>query len=458
MSETQAAALPIAPPARAPSRTFFGEPRALGFLAFTEAWERFSYYGMTALLVLYMSQALFTPAHIGHIAGFAAFRAGVEAVFGKMSTLALASQVYGLYTGFVYFTPVFGGLVADRLIGRRNAVMLGAVLMSAGHVAMAFDTSFLLALFLLITGCGLLKGNISTQVGELYPADDDSGRTRGFAIFSMAINVGAVAGPLACGLLAQIYGWHVGFGLAGVLMLLGLATYIAGFRHLPDPQRQPRAAVVREQQGELRIVLGLFAAMAITVFQSIAFYQNSDVGLVWIDQHVDRSVFGFQLPQAWFVAINSFVSFVAVPPLFALWRWQAGHGGEPDEMRKIAVGAWITVAANLVQVAGSLAGEHVSVLYPVLYNVLLGVGFLYYWPTLLALVSGAAPARIRATMMGCVFLTLFLSNMTIGRIGALYEHMTPAAFWAINAGIAAAGGALAFLLGKPLGRLLEQHD
>src|SRR5437763_7287816 len=136
-------------------RTFFGEPIGLAYLAFTEAWERFSYYGMTALLVLYMSQALFTPAHIGHIAGFASFRAGLESVFGKMSTLALASQVYGLYTGFVYFTPVFGGLVADRLIGRRNAVMLGAILMSGGHVAMAFDASFLLAILLLITACGL---------------------------------------------------------------------------------------------------------------------------------------------------------------------------------------------------------------------------------------------------------------------------------------------------------------
>ena len=169
-----------AAPGGARRATFFGEPSALGFLAFTEAWERFSYYGMTALLVLYMSQALFTPAHIGHVAGFAAFRAGLEAVFGKMSTVALASQIYGLYTGFVYFTPVFGGWIADRFIGRRNAVMLGAILMSAGHIAMAFDASFLLALVLLIVGCGLLKGNISTQVGELYAEDDAAGRTRGF--------------------------------------------------------------------------------------------------------------------------------------------------------------------------------------------------------------------------------------------------------------------------------------
>ncbi len=448
VAEDVAISLPHAP------RAFFGQPRALAYLAFTEAWERFSYYGMTALLVLYMSQALFTPAHIGQIAGFAAFRAMLESVFGRMSTLALASQVYGLYTGFVYFTPVFGGWIADRFIGRRNAVMLGAVLMSAGHVAMAFDASFLLALSLLITGCGLLKGNISTQVGELYDEDDAAGRTRGFAIFSMAINVGAVAGPLVCGLLAQIYGWHAGFGLAGVLMLLGLATYIAGFRHLPEPTRKVRTRAAAAGQGELRIVVALFIVMAITVFQSIAFYQNSNIGLVWVDQYVDRGVLGFHIPQAWFVAINSFVSFVAVPPLFALWRWQARHGGEPDEMGKIAIGGWITVAANLVQVAGCFTGARVSVFFPVLYNVLLGVGFLYYWPTLLALVSGAAPPRIKATMMGCVFLTLFVSNMTIGRLGTLYEAMGPAEFWAMNAAIAAAGGALAMLLARPIKRVI----
>ncbi|HEX4533243.1 MAG TPA: oligopeptide:H+ symporter, partial [Rhizomicrobium sp.] len=209
-------------PARPRARTFFGEPPALAYLAFTEAWERFSYYGMTGLLVLYMSEALFLPGHVEHVVGFAAFRASLESVLGHLSPLALASQIYGLYTGFVYFTPVFGGLIADRWLGRRNAVILGAVLMSAGHIAMAFDASFLLALLLLIVGCGLLKGNISTQVGELYAADDGPGRTRGFSIFSMGINVGATIGPLACGLLAQLYGWHAGFGLAGILMLTGL--------------------------------------------------------------------------------------------------------------------------------------------------------------------------------------------------------------------------------------------
>jgi proton-dependent oligopeptide transporter, POT family len=438
-----------------PMRTFFGEPRALAYLAFTEAWERFSYYGMTALLVLYMSHALFTPGHVEHVAGFAAFRGALESVFGPMSTLALASQVYGLYTGFVYFTPVFGGWIADRWTGRRNAVMLGAVLMSGGHIAMAFDASFLLALALLIVGCGLLKGNISTQVGHLYAENDGAGRTRGFSIFSMGINVGAVAGPLLCGFLAQVYGWHAGFGLAGILMLIGLATYISGYRHLPEsPPARATATVAPGEPVQWRVIAALLVVMAITIFQSIAYYQNSNIGLLWIDKYVDLGVLGFHIPVAWFNSIDSFVSIVSVPLLFALWRRQVARGGEPGELGKIATGAWLAAAANLVLVIGCLANDRVPALFPVVYDVILGVAFLYYWPTLLALVSRAAPPHLKATLMGSVFLSLFISNLTIGRLGGFYERMTPAEFWALNAAIAATGGVIALLLRRRLERVL----
>jgi len=442
----------------APRRgTFFGEPPALGFLAFTEAWERFSYYGMTGLLALYMTQALFTPAHIGHVAGFAAFRAALEAVFGKMSTIALASQINGLYTGFVYFTPVFGGWIADRFIGRRNAVMLGAVLMSAGHIAMAFDTSFLLALVLLIVGCGLLKGNISTQVGELYSEEDHAGRTRGFSIFSIGINVGAVAGPLACGLLAQIYGWHAGFGLAGILMLIALATYTVGYRRLREeaPAQQAQADAKALDGSDWITIGALIVVMALTVPHSIAYYQNANIGLIWIAANVNLNVLGFHIPVAWFNSIDSFVSIISVPPLFALWQYQASHGGEPGEVTKIATGAFIAATANLLLVIACLQGGRASGVFPVLYDVLLGVAFLYYWPTLLALVSRAAPRSVKATMMGCAFLSLFAGNITLGWLGGFYEHMGPTAFWTMNVIIPAAGGALALLLKPVLERVLN---
>jgi proton-dependent oligopeptide transporter, POT family len=439
------------------SHTFLGEPRALAYLAFTEAWERFSYYGMTALLVLYMTHALVLPGHVEHIAGFTAFRAALQSVFGPLSTLALASQIFGLYSGFVYFTPVFGGWIADRWIGQRNAVVLGALLMSAGHIAMAFDASFLAALLLLIVGCGFLKGNISTQVGSLYAVNDSAGRTRGFSIFSISINVGAVAGPLLCGLLAQLYGWHAGFGLAGVLMLFGLATYLAGYRQLSESRQVPsvKASAVALDRAQWRIIAALCVVIAITLFQSIAYYQNSNIGLIWIDRSVDLDLLGFHIPVAWFNSIDSFVSIIAVPFLFALWRRQAAHGGEPREIAKIATGAWIACVANLLLVAGCAATERVPALVPVFYDVLLGVAFLYYWPTLLALVSRAAPPHLRATMMGTVFLSLFLGNITIGWLGSLFDHMTALEFWAMHAAIAALGGTLAVLLNRPLNAALE---
>ncbi len=448
--------LPGEPMAR--PRTFFGEPRALGYLAFTEAWERFSYYGMAALLVLYLTHSLLLPGHVEHVAGFAGFRHALESVFGPMSNLALASQIYGLYTGFVYFTPVFGGLIADRWIGQRNAVALGAVLMSAGQIAMAFDASFLVALLLLVVGCGFLKGNISTQVGTLYADDDSAGRTRGFSIYSMGINVGAVAGPMLCALLAQLYGWHAGFGLAGILMLAGLATYLTGYKTLAMAQRAtPRPAVARKlNPAEWRIVAALIVVILITVFQSIAYYQNADIALIWIDHAVDLRLLGFHVPAGWFGgAIDSFVSIISVPVLIALWRYQAARGGEPGEVAKIGTGATIACLANLLLVAGcTLSRGAVPVLVPFTYDVLLGVAFLYYWPPLLALVSRAAPPPVRATMMGAVFLSLFLSNITLGWLGALYERITPAQFWALHAAIAGAGALLAFALKRPLARVI----
>lgn len=445
-----------APDGAAP-RTFFGQPFPLAYLAFTEVWERFSYYGMTAILVLYMNQALLLPGHVEGIAGFARFRAGLEAVFGPMSTLALGSQIFGLYTAFVYFTPVLGGLIADRWIGRRRAVMLGAVLMSAGHIAMAFDASFLLALLLLICGCGLLKGNISSQVGELYAEDDGEGRTRGFAIFSTAINAGAIAGPLTCALLAQLYGWHAGFGLAGVLMLIGLATYIAGYRHLPPDRSRARSERVHAPftAQECKAMAAIGAVAAVSVFQSVAYYQNANIGLLWINKFVDLNLFGFRIPVGWFNSIDPAASVIAVPLLIVLWRWQEGHGGEPGDMGKIAIGAWMAAFANLLLAGASLAGGAVSALVPVLYDILLGFAFIYYWPTLLALVSRVAPISMKATLMGAIFLSLFVSNFIVGWLGRFYETLGPAGFWSLHVGVAATGGILAMALKLPLKRLLR---
>jgi POT family proton-dependent oligopeptide transporter len=438
-------------------RRLAGEPIGLFYLAFTEAWERFSFYGMGALLPLYMSQALLLPGRVENVAGFAGFRAGLEGLFGPMSTLGLASQIYGLYAGLMYFTPVFGGLIADRLIGRRRAVMLGAMLMSAGHLAMAFDRSFLLALALLILGCGLLKGNISAQVGQLYRRTDADGRTRGFTIFSLAINVGAMTGPLACGLIAQIWGWHAGFGTAGFLMLIGLATYVAGYRYLAEERDRSHAPLPPLTAADRRTILLLLAVIALTSFNSIIFYQNTNMALIWIDRHVDLTFAGFHVPVAWFNSIDPLASMLGVPPLLAWWKYQSARGREPGELAKIIMGLCIAIAANVVLVLASLGGGRATVLAPILYDVLLGISFLYYWPTLLALVSRTAPPRTTSTMMGVAFLSLFVSYSLIGRIGGLYEKMTPTSFWGLQVAIGCGGLLLLILLKRPIERRLHAN-
>jgi POT family proton-dependent oligopeptide transporter len=438
----------------------WGHPKGLFYLAFTEAWERFSYYGMTALLVLYMVDQLLLPGHVEHVAGFEAFRRVLESVRGPMSTQALASQIFGLYTGFVYFTPLVGGLVADRWIGQRNAVTIGALAMAGGHLAMAFDRSFLLALVLLVVGSGFLKGNISAQVGALYPLHDELRRTRGFAIFSTGINFGAVAGPLLCGLLAQLYGWHIGFGIAAIFMLGGLATYLAGYRHLPA--RVPRrtraeaAAAAPLTRAERRVLLALAAVMLITIFQSVAYYQLANVFPVWLEQAVALDAGVFRIPAAWFQSIDPLASILAVPLLFVLWRMQGRRGHEPGDLAKIGTGAWLCMASNLLLVFAIVeaAGEPIHPLWPVLYCVGQGTAFIYYWPTLLALVSRTAPAQVNATFMGVTFMTLFVGNNVIGWIGGFYERLGPLAFWTLHAAIAAAGGLLVLVFGGALGRVL----
>jgi POT family proton-dependent oligopeptide transporter len=436
---------------------FMGHPRGLFYLAFTEAWERFSYYGMTALLALYMVNQLLLPGHVEHIAGFAAFRAAIEAVVGPLSTQALASQIFGLYSGFVYFTPLLGGLVADRWIGQRNGVVVGALCMSAGHIAMTFDRSFVLALLALVVGSGFLKGNISAQVGAVYPRDDETRRTRGFIIFSTAINIGAVAGPIVCGLLAQVYGWHYGFGVAAIFMLVGLATYLTGYRHLPARVERHASEATRLTAAERRIVYALIAVIVITVFQTVAYSQVFNVSPIWIQQHVASDVGGFRIPVPWYQAVNAGSSIVFVPLLFWIWRQQAVRGREPDELAKIGTGSWVAAASNLILVAAILAsgGAPIHPVWPILYCLGLGICFLYYWPTLLALVSRTAPASVNATLMGLAFMSLFVANTLVGWIGGFYEKMSPAQFWALHAAISAAGGLLVALIGRRLGRALQ---
>lgn len=312
-------------------------------------------------------------------------------------------------------------------------------------------------MLLLVIGSGFLKGNISAQVGALYPPEDEARRTRGFLIFSTGINIGAVAGPLLCGLLAQVYGWHYGFGVAAIFMLLGLATYLYGYRYLPARVERHKLKSTRLTAAERRIVYALIAVMIITIFQSTSYYQIFNVSPIWIQQHVALNLGNFRIPVPWYQSINSLSSILSVPLVFWIWRRQASRDREPNELAKIGTGAWLAAVSNLILVGAifSSGGALIHPIWPFIYSALLGISFLYYWPTLLALVSRAAPAKVNATLMGLTFMSLFVSNNLIGWIGRSYEKMRPAEFWAMHAAIATGGGVLVLLFGRRLNRALH---
>ncbi len=441
-------------------RSFLGHPRGLAYLAFTEAWERFSFYGMSGLLLLYMIQHLLTPAVAGDVLGLGSLRSALESLTGPLSNQAFASQLFSLYTGLVYFTPILGGLVADRLLGQRRTVVLGAILMTGGHVLMVFEGSFLIALLLLIAGTGCLKGNISVQVGHLYQPNDEGRRTRAFAIFSASINVGALLGPLVCGVLAQLYGWHIGFGAAGVLMLMALSTYLAGWKHLPPDSKRQRGPSTKAAltSRDWQTVGVLLLVSSISILPCAAYYQEMNAGLLFIDTSVDRSLFGWVVPTASFNAFDGLFCILAVPILIALWRWQARRGREAGEVSKIATGYLIIAISNLIMTlpAGwADRGEVVSAIWPVLLYALNALGFTFYWPTLLALFSRAAPAQVNSTMMGAVFLSVFLGNLIVGSLATLWEVMNHADFFALHAALAFGAFLVMLIVARPLNRLLH---
>ena len=305
-----------------PDRSFFGHPRGLMYLAAMEGFERFSYYGMQALLVLYMTGRLFHPGVIDHVIGFAAFRAGLEAALGHMTLQALALQIFGLYGGLVYLLPLVGGYIGDQLLGRRRTIIVGLMVMAAGHCLMAFEQTFLFALLALLTGSALLKGNVAAQVSSLYRGGDGR-RDQGFSIFLMSANTGAVLSPLVCGTLGELYGWHYGFGAAAVVVLVGLAIYLLTSRRLPDdpPRRQVHAVITLQPGDGARIGL-LFAVAAVASLFWVAQSQIWNAYPVWVRDRVDRHIFGVDMPVTWFQSVDSIGTIIFGPMVIWLWARQ----------------------------------------------------------------------------------------------------------------------------------------
>lgn len=438
---------------------FFGHPKGLQTLFFTEMWERFSYYGMRALLVLFMT----APVAAGGL-GFDVARAGA---------------VYGLYTAFVYLLALPGGWVADRIIGQRRAVLYGGILIASGHFSMAIEslTTFYLGLMLIVLGTGLLKPNISTMVGELYRQEPGARRDAGFSIFYMGINLGAFLAPLVCGYLGENIDWHIGFAAAGVGMVLGLVQYALGARHLGDAGMYPESREPDELARQKRYLLtGIVAVLVIAGLMSFGLELTIEtvaaaggyliasiaigyllyvllfgglapdergrvviIGLLFLaaaifwsgfeqagsslnlvaEQLTDLDVAGWEAPASWLQSINP-LFIIALAPL-AAWAWVSlsRRNLEPSSSLKFAIGLVLLGAGFVVMIfASALAatGVRISPMWLIATYFLHTCGELALSPVGLSTVTKLAPRRMVGQMMGIWFMAASLGNLVAGVI------------------------------------------
>ncbi len=439
----------------------FGHPRALSFLFATEMWERFSYYGMRALLTLYMVKYVLQPPQAESVIGLSALKRLLEIPFGPLDIQPLSSQIYGLYTGLVYLTPVFGGLLADRVLGHRRTVIIGASLMAAGHFMMAFEPLLLFALLTLILGNGAFKPNMSAQVGDLY-APGDPRRDRAYSIFYVGINLGAFLAPLVCGTLGEKAGWHYGFGAAGIGMLIGLAIYLYAAPSLPPDEIAPATARAPLMREERRAIVALLVLVVPTTFFWATYEQQGNTIALWADDYTDRTInllfWSAEIPTTWFQAFNPFMIFAFTPFVIALWTWQAKRGAEPSTITKMALGCLGVTLANLIMAVAALqaGGAKVSWLWLFGYFVVITIGELYISPIGLSLVSKIAPAKMLSMMMGVWLATSFTGNFIAGWLGSFWSTMDKAHFFLMIAAVAGLAGAVIWSFRRPLAPILKE--
>jgi proton-dependent oligopeptide transporter, POT family len=445
------------------SRDLFGHPRGLTFLFSTEMWERFSYYGMKALLVLYMVKHLLLAGNMEQVIGLTTLKSGLEWMFGPLGIQPLSSHIYGLYTGLVYLTPVIGGLLADRWLGLHRTILIGAVLMAIGHFLMAFERLFLVALTLLILGNGAFKPNMSAQVGDLY-APGDPRRDRAYSIFYVGINIGAGLAPLVCGSLGELLGWHYGFTAAGIGMTLALVIYIWGLPWLPShtPQAAKSSGRAPLDAREWRRVVALMVLFLPTTLFWAAYEQQGNTLALWADDYTDRYVdllfWKGEIPVTWFQIFNPFMIFAFTPLVVALWKHQARRGREPSTVVKMSIGCFGVALANLVMLGAvrqAAGGADASWLWLLGYFIVVTLGELYLSPIGLSLVSKLAPSHMISMMMGFWLATSFVGNFLAGWLGSFWTSMDKGMFFLMIAGVAVIAGAVILSFDRPLRRIIE---
>jgi proton-dependent oligopeptide transporter, POT family len=402
-----------------PARTLFGHPPGLTVLFTTQMWAEFSFFGLQALLVYYMTK------HLGF-------------------SQAKSSLIYGAYGAAAFFSPFFGGLIADRWLGRTASVIIGGAMMMFGHFAMAFEPLLFVALGLVALGNGLFIPPLAIQVGSLY-ADDDPRKAYAYSAYYMGINLGGFLAPLVCGTLGELYGWHWGFMAAGVGMGFGLAIYTSSLKLLPpEPLRSTNAmqAEARATPTLREHVAILFLMIGMVVLFRVGYEQSGNVIALWVSDRTDRSLdllgLRFAIPATWFQSINPLLIILGTPVLIRLWKRGRSKETISHLLRRMSFGCILASFAMLVMIAAAAAsgpqGARVSSLWVLAYFVLLTAGELFVLPVGLALVETLAPLRFASMAMGGWYIAKFLGSLLAGFMGAYWLVIPPTAFFGLGMG------------------------
>ena len=411
------------------TRTLFGHPPGLTVLFTTQMWAEFSFFGLQAMLVYYMTK------HLGF-------------------SQAKSSLIYGAYGAAAFFSPFFGGMIADQWLGRTKAVIIGCTMMMLGHFAMAFEGLLFPALALVALGNGLFLPPLAIQVGSLY-ADDDPRKAYAYSAYYMGINLGGFLAPLVCGTLGEVYGWHWGFAAAGVGMAIGLLIYLTNLRLLPgELKRRVTAANANSEAGPVirKHVVTLVLMIAMVVLFRIGYEQSGNVIALWVSDFTDRSLGSLTIPATWFQSINPLLIIVGTPLLIRFWRRRKRKETTAHLLRRMAVGCVIATLAMLVMVLAALAsgpeGTRVSSLWVIAYFLLLTLGELYVIPVGLTLIESLAPVHFASMAMGAWYIAKFLGSLLAGVMGAYWGTIAPWAFFGLGmVATLLAAGSLAAMAG-----------
>jgi proton-dependent oligopeptide transporter, POT family len=429
-----------------------GQPRGIGTLVFVEGWLNFSIYGTRILLVLYMTRALLLPGHGEHVLGLGAIRAGFEHAYGPLSTAALASAIFGLFSSLIYLTPLAGAFLADRWLGRARAIVLGTVLAAAGNGLLLLDAGFFPGLLCILAGIGLAGGNLLAQMGELYERDDPR-RGDGFQLCYLAIDAAVVIAPLICGTLGEEWGFGYGFAAAGLGMLVALGAYLYGRRWLPadppllgDEKAVPRPPIGRRGWQAVAVLLALIPVIGLA---SVANNQIYGAYELWGAAHYDLVFFGHAMPVTWLLSVDAFISFGCGFVVLALWRWLEHRDRLPSEITRCAIGAFLSAGATLVLALAAWVSHDgkVGLAWGLAFHTINNLGVTMLFPLTLALYSRAAPGGLSATMINSSKLNFFVSFQMVGWLGGFVDQVSGTRFWLMHAGVVGAAGGVLLLAG-----------